>query len=691
MEMQRNSSFWRCYLSLIFIILLYSILLLQPNTAILANQDTIKAQNIIKKFSNNKYHIDSILHVISDKSKYIIDISDLIKFAYKQIKKNKLDSASYEQLFQLSKVSSKYNNEQLGNQILNELYSIYFENKEYKNLAILTRYLGDLENKKNNFDIALKYYYESIKNFEILNNLNEPSKLNIKLGHTFTATGLLLSNLKKYEEAGKYYFSAFEIYQNLKDSLSLAGICNNIGIVNHKTQNFNVALKYFKIGQNISEKIKNETLLSLILINIGAVLIDLKDYDAANEVLLKSLSLNKKLNRTKGVLTSQMNLAHIKFHKRKFADAVISYQNTLKLANDLEETFYISEIYNKLYLSYKEINDYKNAYDYAIKYFEIQDSIFNLESNNKIIEMNVKYNSEKQAKELNELKLKDEQSRVKLQKVIIWIIMGTIAITIVIAFIYFRLYKNNKKYASELKLANIEVEKADKLKTEIIANMNHEIRTPLNFIKQSAALLKMDIDDSNSEVIETLDFLNQGVNRLSNTLQLFTDLSQLKINAYQPIMKEIDLTILVNERFAHFHKIVKSIKPSIEFEFSNDSSNILILGDESSIEKAIDYILDNAIKFTHHGKIIINLTKNNDKAFLMIKDTGIGISKEYLPLLFEPFTQEYTGRAREYEGIGLSLALAKEYSILNDFEIEVESEKNVGSKFILIFNVYLHL
>ena len=111
-----------------------------------------------------------------------------------------------------------------------------------------------------------------------------------------------------------------------------------------------------------------------------------------------------------------------------------------------------------------------------------------------------------------------------------------------------------------------------------------------------------------------------------------------------------------------------------------------ILADEYSIMQIFANLIDNAIKYTKKGKVEILLTKNKSgNVMVEVKDTGIGMSKEFLPKIFEPFVQEEQGYSRSYEGNGLGLALTKRYCEINNAVIEVESEKNVGSTFRVIF------
>jgi signal transduction histidine kinase len=103
------------------------------------------------------------------------------------------------------------------------------------------------------------------------------------------------------------------------------------------------------------------------------------------------------------------------------------------------------------------------------------------------------------------------------------------------------------------------------------------------------------------------------------------------------------------------------------------------------VRQIFDNLIHNAIKYTHKGGIEIDIYSNTNSIQVVVADTGIGISEEYLPNLFKPFTQEEHGYTRKYEGNGLGLALVKRYCELNDTQIKVESKKGEGTKFTLEF------
>jgi signal transduction histidine kinase len=113
----------------------------------------------------------------------------------------------------------------------------------------------------------------------------------------------------------------------------------------------------------------------------------------------------------------------------------------------------------------------------------------------------------------------------------------------------------------------------------------------------------------------------------------------------------------------------------------------MVNADEYTITQIFDNLLGNAVKYTLEGEIEINVKRNKRSIRIEISDTGIGISKEYLPNLFQPFTQEEQGYTRKFEGTGLGLALVKKYCDLNNAEIECESEKGKGTMFRITFPV----
>ena len=111
-----------------------------------------------------------------------------------------------------------------------------------------------------------------------------------------------------------------------------------------------------------------------------------------------------------------------------------------------------------------------------------------------------------------------------------------------------------------------------------------------------------------------------------------------------------------------------------------------ICADKYTLNQIFQNLIGNAVKYTLSGAIEITIAENfSGNINVEVKDSGIGMSEEYMANLFTPFSQEDAGHKRKFEGNGLGLALVKEYVMLNNAKVSVESEKNKGSVFTVVF------
>jgi signal transduction histidine kinase len=125
---------------------------------------------------------------------------------------------------------------------------------------------------------------------------------------------------------------------------------------------------------------------------------------------------------------------------------------------------------------------------------------------------------------------------------------------------------------------------------------------------------------------------------------------------------------------------------NLSLALENKSENPIVRADEYTVSHALQNLIDNALKYTEKGGVKIVVRNDRGKNLCVdISDTGIGISKSYLPFIFEPFSQEESGYSRRFDGNGLGLALTKKYVELNNAEISVKSEKRKGTVFTIKF------
>ncbi|MFZ6034336.1 MULTISPECIES: sensor histidine kinase [Melioribacter] len=224
------------------------------------------------------------------------------------------------------------------------------------------------------------------------------------------------------------------------------------------------------------------------------------------------------------------------------------------------------------------------------------------------------------------------------------------------------------------------------MKTNFLAQISHEIRTPINVIVNFNNLIKEEIENYVSdEVMEGFFAVEQASRRIIRTIDLILNVAEIQTNAYEPIFRDINIKEEIVDNIIKEYSFYAKDKNLSLIETVN-TDNCIVRCDEYSVSQIIANLVDNAIKYTPSGKVEVVLSRNEKgRLVLEVKDTGVGMSEDFLPQLFKPFTQEESGYTRRYEGSGLGLALVKYYCDLNNIDIDVESGKNKGAKFTLTF------
>jgi len=260
----------------------------------------------------------------------------------------------------------------------------------------------------------------------------------------------------------------------------------------------------------------------------------------------------------------------------------------------------------------------------------------------------------------------------------------------------FPLSYQSKNYAvllhedhTEMVLAENEIQKshdaskeAERLKSTFLNVLSHELRTPLNIILGYATIIKESLKDkiTNEEKVY-LDNLYSGSERLFKSITQMLEFAQIEAGNYQLNIDSYDLINVFNHCIAPYKKNAEEKK--LDFKTSFEAESVLVEIDLQCTENVINNLLDNAVKFTQQGfiDVEVGLLKERDLAVCKVKDTGIGISTEYLDHLYRPFSQENLDVGRNFEGNGLGLALAKRYIEKMGGSLIVDSIKSVGTTF----------
>lgn len=254
----------------------------------------------------------------------------------------------------------------------------------------------------------------------------------------------------------------------------------------------------------------------------------------------------------------------------------------------------------------------------------------------------------------------------------------------------------NSRDVTENKIAELELIKAkeraeqgERLKDAFISNMSHEIRTPLNIIMGYTGLVEEAYEKNASDREKGFfESIRRGSTRLMRSVEHILNISSIQAGTFQLLYESMDLSTLLENLVTDF--LHRSSTKGIRLVSTSEIEHALIFADHYSVEQALLNLLDNAIKFTQAGEVRVRLFHDSGDICLMIRDTGIGISEEYIKNLFDPFSQEKIGYSRPYEGLGLGLALTKRYIELNSGSITVKSEVQKGTEFTIRFPEHSH-
>jgi PAS domain S-box-containing protein len=233
------------------------------------------------------------------------------------------------------------------------------------------------------------------------------------------------------------------------------------------------------------------------------------------------------------------------------------------------------------------------------------------------------------------------------------------------------------------RLARAEAERVSQMKDEFLATLSHELRTPLNAIFGWAQILKMD-DQSAETIKEGIDVIDRNVRLQTQLIEDLLDMSRIISGKIRLDIQRVDLPELINNA-------IEAVKPaaeakSLRVERIVDPLAGPVSGDPSRLQQVLWNLLTNAIKFTPKGGIVqVLLERVNSHVEVSVVDSGEGIDPEFLPYLFERFSQADASTTRKHGGLGLGLSIVKNLVELHGGTIRAKSAgEGHGSTFVIL-------
>ena len=250
---------------------------------------------------------------------------------------------------------------------------------------------------------------------------------------------------------------------------------------------------------------------------------------------------------------------------------------------------------------------------------------------------------------------------------------------------------NNKDEINELSITfNNMLSRLDdsfEMQKTFIANASHELRTPITTVISETEIL-LSKDRSNDEYKQALSSVLTEFDRLKEIVNSLLNLAQANFDITALGYKDLRVDEIIMDSREDVVRKIKGVDISVEFNnLPNDSSLLVIQGNQSLLNIAFANILNNACKFSENKKVtcLLNYNTNNNLIEITITDKGIGISPKDIQSIFQPF---YRGNnARVFNGHGIGLALSEKIINIHNGKISVTSELNVGTAFLITFPI----
>ncbi len=582
------------------------------------------------------------------------------------------------------------NNFEEARALAEEALELAIDHGESKLIARSYNRLGVIYYYFTAYDKALEYYYKALK-------INEKNKDSLAIAKDLNNIGLVYSEINSFDNALDYYKQSLNINIKYNNFNSLANNYNNLGIVYRHKNKVDSALFFYRKAVKLNEKEGSIRSLAINYNNIGNIHADIGDQVKALDAFKTALHLNKSIDHAYGQTRNYINLAEIGLEEnnlnmaRAYLDTAGSYIQELK-SKDLYATYYEAAI-----ALAKALDNRDNLPELYEKYIAITDSLKTVELSNRLQKQHALHEISKKDAEIDVLRAKTDLQEAKLQKqrqfrMLFLLILVLLFIILVLVVNRYRtkakmskeLELKVKKRTQDLAVAKEKAELSDRLKTSFLANISHEIRTPMNAIVGFSSILGREgvppeekrayqkhVSDQSKYLLRLLNDIMDVSKMESGDFKLRKISFDLK-NVIQRLQEEYQQRILESQ------KPVKLIVNSCE-HLSNQ-----IYFDSGRLYQVLDNLLDNALKFTEKGEILLEYTLEEgdpQKIVFRVKDTGIGIPKENQDIIFQRFRQVDESTTRRYGGTGIGLAVCKGILQVAGCDLKVKSSPGKGAEF----------
>ncbi len=550
---------------------------------------------------------------------------------------------------------------------LNKALLIFQENDQIKRVSQCFSSLGGIYKTLGQYEEALKYYFNAL---EIKQSINDQRGISI----VFSNIGSVYLLTEKYDEASEYFHKAYEIDLSNDDQEGIVYTLTRIGVVNQKTGNYDEAIAYYDTALVLARQLNFRIDESILLGNIGSTLATLHKYAESLSYLFSALELKMELKRIGSAAHTCNDICETYLYMDNPLEAKKYALQAIELSTDVDIN---QGRYGWLLLAEcdYELGSYRSAYEHLLKANTLKDSIFSIESEARMHEMEVKYQTEIKESEIQNL-IKEKEA-VEFRR-------NTYIIAGLSSIVFLLVLYNSQRLKSRKNRQLLEKEKElDRMKSRFFANISHEFRTPLTLIL--GPIDEMMANNGSPVFNKNLKVMKRNAGRLLNLVNQLLDLSKIESGKFKLKISKSDIISVVKGVAMSYHSMAE--QRNIELTLDISPELLEMNYDREKLETVLTNLLSNAFKFTpDHG--IISITANielhgRSEVFrIIVTDSGRGIPEKDIDQIFNRFYQSDSNEFMQQEGSGIGLALSKELVELHGGRIYATSQRGEGTQVV---------
>ena len=523
----------------------------------------------------------------------------------------------------------------------------------------------------------------------------------------FNYLGITHRKMKDYVSALNYFGYLEENYLYQLDHGQRFNLFMNKGNVYAVQRDYDKTEALFNKAYHEIQQIDHPSNLALITYNLGALYYRQKRYPEAEEYIQRSLDATVQIGDQVRIERCYRVLGTIQMDQDNYAKAEDFFLKALEIAKTIDHKKSILGNYKNLYLNYwsrgyenKTVEDMDQALTYMDLYQKLNDTLYQTETAEKILELEKQYETEKKNNQITlleqENQLKEDQiyiQRTQRNFLIIFIILVCGILGIFIYFYYYHkkvnklLQLQSKRILSQRNKISIQNEKLQQsvdTQNKLFGIIAHDLRSPLVSISNVAKLIGFYMEDKRYDELEKAALMMEQKN--DQVLELTDNLlnwAKSQSDDLKPFFEPVSLKEVVEDCCELYQPIAEG--KSIRLSHAN-SDDLVAWADRNMLKTICRNLINNAIKFTpKDGKINIAYRMKDERAELCVQDSGVGIEPERLAILFQVSRDKGTMGTEGEKSSGLGLAVCKEFVSALQGTIQVESELGQGSRFCIQF------